>query len=142
MNKTVRTKRKDNRFFDALARGFKVEEAAKHAGYSKRVVYLYRKQHPDFDESWKEAKETYLEIMEAEADRRAMEGVEEPVFYQGKECGRIRKYSDVLLMFRLKSEAPDKYRERREVTGKDGGPLQVTQVQLVALDGNGANSDT
>ena len=31
-----------------------------------------------------------VERLEAEADRRAVEGVLEPVFYQGEECGQVR----------------------------------------------------
>lgn len=39
----------------------------------------------------------------------------------------VKKYSDTLAIFLLKAHAPDKYRERAamELTGKDGGPLQL-----------------
>lgn len=73
------------------------------------------------------------ELLEAEAVRRAYEGVDEPVFYQGSECGEVRKYSDTLLMFLLKGMMPNKYRERVDQTlsNPDGSPiaLQVTYVQ-------------
>lgn len=50
--------------------------------------------------------------LEDEAVRRAYVGVEEPLFYQGKQCGTVRKYSDTLLIFLLKGAKPAKYRER------------------------------
>ena len=70
-----------------------------------------------------------MDRLEAEARRRAIEGIEKPVFYKGKMCYRdevdpatgerrgtgepllIRKSSDVLLMFLLKGARPEKYRE-------------------------------
>ena len=68
--------------------------------------------------------------LEAEAKRRAVEGVEEPVFYQGKQCGVIKRYSDALLMFLLKGAMPDKYKERTstELTGAGGKDLRVEFV--------------
>ncbi|BCL70527.1 phage terminase small subunit [Vibrio nigripulchritudo] len=134
-----RTQRRDNRFFDALEAGFGVGESARRAGYSRRSTYDYRDQDADFAKRWEEAIESHVEALEIEADRRASVGVEEPVFYKGKECGRVRKFSDNLLMFRLKALAPEKYRERRELTGKDGGPIETavsfTCMVLEAIDG-------
>ena len=41
--------------------------------------------------------------------RRAREGVEEPVFQGGLCCGHVRRYSDLLLIFLLKSRRPHRY---------------------------------
>ena len=88
-------------------------------------MYNYRKAFPDFDQKWIEAKQAYVERLEAESDRRAVEGYDQPVFYKGEQCGTTKKYSDSLLMFRLKAEAPDKYRERvdTDVSIKDIVPV-------------------
>ena len=51
-----------------------------------------------------------------------------PVYYQGKEVGQIRKFSDTLLIFLLKGARPETYRERHEHTGKHGGPIQYEDV--------------
>lgn len=51
-------------------------------------------------------------------------GVDEPVYYQGRSVGRVKRYSDVLLIFLLKGIRPDVYRERYEHTGADGGPIR------------------
>ena len=58
------------------------------------------------------------DILEAEAHRRAVEGVEEPVgWYKGQAGGTVRRYSDVLLMFLLKGVLPERYKDRVEVGG-------------------------
>jgi hypothetical protein len=67
--------------------------------------------------------------LEAKARRRAVEGMETPILYQGKMCytdeidpktGEVRKserplstrrYSDALLMFLPKGARPEKYRD-------------------------------
>jgi hypothetical protein len=66
---------------------------------------------------WDDAIAEYVEKMESEADRRAIEGTNKPVFYQGEQCGVIREYSDSLLMFRLKRLDPA-YRDRHDVNVK------------------------
>jgi len=52
-----------------------------------------------------------MEALEDEAIRRGKDGIEEPVFYQGEVCGHVRKFSDVLLMFALKANRPEKFRD-------------------------------
>ena len=42
----------------------------------------------------------------------AIEGVEEPVFNQGVECGTVRKYSDTLAIFVLNGHRSQRYRQR------------------------------
>ena len=54
-------------------------------------------------------------VLEPEAIRRAVEGVEKAVYYQGEPVGTVREYSDTLLIFLLKGWKSDRYKERREV---------------------------
>jgi hypothetical protein len=64
--------------------------------------------------------------LEAEAVRRAYHGVTEPVgFYKGAPSAYVQRYSDTLLIFLLKGAKPEKYADRHQVTGKDGGPIEV-----------------
>jgi hypothetical protein len=70
--------------------------------------------------------------LEHELVRRGRDGVDEPVWYQGAQCGVQRKYSDQLLVVALKGALPSKYSERHELTGANGGPMQL---QPVAADG-------
>jgi hypothetical protein len=56
--------------------------------------------------------------LEAEAVRRAFEGVTQPVgWHQGKPGGLVTVKSDNLLMFLLKGAYPDKYKDRMELRG-------------------------
>jgi len=63
------------------------------------------------------------QALEDEAVRRAKEGYDEPVFYQGQPTGyTIRRYSEGLLMMLLKGWRPERYRDRT-VTHKGEVPL-------------------
>lgn len=68
--------------------------------------------------------------VDAEIRRRGIKGVKEPVYYQGEICGYVRKFSDLLLIFRAKALMPEKYRERHEVTGANGAPLHPSKVDV------------
>jgi hypothetical protein len=50
--------------------------------------------------------------LEAEAVRRAVEGDEEAVYYQGKIVGYVKRKSDVMLIFLLKGRRPQVWRDR------------------------------
>ena len=74
-----------------------------------------------------------LQIYEAELDKRALEGTS--------------KQSDILLMFALKAEAPDKYREKVNTipfTGNIKVELSVPRPQLMTIEnkqiGGGSNA--
>lgn len=114
-NKTTRTPVKDAKFFELIAGGATISDACRVVGYTRSSVYLYKADDPKFAEAWDEANETAIERMEREADRRAIEGYDKPVFYEGVECGVQRQFSDTLLIFRLKAKRPEVYRERAEV---------------------------
>lgn len=132
-----RTKRRDEKFFKALSEGCGVTRSAACAGYSRRAVYYYRDDDQEFAERWEDAIQKHIEVLETEADRRAVEGVEEPVYYQGAECGRVKKFSDTLLMFRLKKLDPS-YRERFDLTHT--GEIKNT-APVVNLSFTGSGSD-
>ncbi len=85
--------------------------ASCHAGVSRRTHLNWRKRDRRFEAACQEALEIAIDDIEAEARRRAKDGTLEPVFYGGKPCGAIRRYSDTLLMFLLKAARPEKYRD-------------------------------
>lgn len=109
-----------------------VGEAARATGIHRRTVYTWR-EGKEFQAHFEEAQADVLEIFEKEADRRAMSGVAKPVFYKGEECGAIQEYSDTLLIFRMKALAPEKYRERHEISGPGGGPLK-SELNIIVRD--------
>lgn len=119
--RTIRTPKKRAAFLEALARTANVTEAAALAGIGRTAAYDWRHDDPVFAAEWEAAVDEAADRMEREALRRAVEGVEKPVFGslgQGLgsgEVGRVREYSDTLLIFLLKAARPDKYRERQDV---------------------------
>ncbi len=99
------------RFFAALAECGNVSHACHVAKVNRTTVYAYRQNDPEFAQSWEDALDEATDELEAEARRRALKGVEEPVYQGGKLVGKVRKFSDTLLIFLLKGLRPERYRE-------------------------------
>jgi hypothetical protein len=80
-----------------------------------------------FAEMWDEIEAATTDAMEREAYRRAVEGVERPVWQGGKLMGTVAEYSDTLLIFMLKGRKPEVYRDnvRVEHSGPSGGPIEL-----------------
>ena len=118
-------------FLEALRNTGNVTLAADTAGVHRSTAYYAKEEHQDFAERWEAALAVAGSGMEEEARRRAMDGVLEPIYYQGEAVGATRKFSDGLLMFLLRAHNPKKYREnmRVERSGKvDTGPRKVEFV--------------
>ena len=126
-NRTKLTPKKRALFCKYLADTGNVTKAAQAINVSRTCCYEHKDEDPLFAEAWQNAVDQAVDELEEEGRRRAFEGTLEPVFYKGKECGYIRKYSDTLLIFLMKGHRPEKYRERShlEVTGEGGGPVQM-----------------
>lgn len=120
-------------FLAAFAETGNITHACKLANVGRSTVYERRDSDAGFRDLMAEAAQDAADALELEARRRALFGVEEPVV--GRVGGRdgddewlldptdpegerrlvIRRYSDSLLMFLLKANRPEKYRERHEV---------------------------
>lgn len=101
-----------DRFLAAYAKTGNVTDAAKKARVGRTSVYERINSDADFARAVDAAREEAYDLLEMEAHRRAFTGTIEPVFYQGARCGGIRRYSDTLLMFLLKADRPDRFKER------------------------------
>lgn len=110
--------------------------ACKVAGVPRRTAYDRRESDEQFAAAWDEALEAAADVLEAEAVRRAVQGVEKPVYQGGEMVGTVQEYSDTLLIFLLKGNRPEKFRERHTVehTGKGGGPVVLQVLKNVSLD--------
>ena len=123
--------RKRKLFLEVLARSSSVTEAARAVGLTRQEACRHYDQDEAFAAAWRSALDEATDRLEQEARRRALEGSEEPVFYHGKECARVRRYSDSLLLALLKAERPEKYKDRvaSELSGElGGGVLAVPQI--------------
>lgn len=87
-------------FIRVLAKIGVVALAARAVGMSRKSAYaLLKRAGPDssFARAWREAQAAGRLTVDFATFERAVEGVEVPVFYRGKQCGVRRVYSDRLL---------------------------------------------
>lgn len=113
-------------FLVELAKTGNVSKAVARTKIARSAVYKRRESDPAFAAAWAEAEEVAVELMEAEARRRAVEGTLRPVFQGGAMAGKVREYSDTLLIFLLKARRPAVYREntRVVVAGDPAAPVK------------------
>ena len=81
-------------FLAALRSSGNIRASCQAAGVSRKVAYAHRQKWPEFRKQWNDALEDAVDLLEAEARRRAMQS------------------SDTLLIFLLKAHRPDKYSEK------------------------------
>lgn len=103
-----------------LDNGGHVQKACKTAKTTRTSVGTWRDEDPEFASMWESIQEANIERLEEEVDRRAM-GYEEPLVYKGELTGEtVTRFSDNLLMFRLKALRPERYRDGpRAATGSE-----------------------
>ena len=118
------------RFLNALSRHQSVTAAAKSIGVKRSAMYAVRRRNEDFKQFWELAIADRGDMLEDEALRRAVKGVEEPVFYMGAVCGYKRVYSDSLLTRLLEGHKPEKYRTNHQVDVS--GTLGIATLVLPA----------
>ena len=87
-------------------------------------MYDWLKADANFKKSFEDSAKIGIELLEDEAQRRAFHGTKKPVYQGGKLVGHIQEYSDTLLIFLLKGKKPDVYKDRHELTGKDGEAIK------------------
>jgi hypothetical protein len=104
-----------DRFINSLRRLGNVSRACKAGGVGRETVYAHRKADEAFSARWADALEESADWLEREAWRRAVKGLDKPVFQQGRRVGTVREYSDALLVQLLKANRPEKFRENAKI---------------------------
>jgi len=99
-------------FLEALAKTNNISRAcaAVHIGsrtLERTRVYREKERNPSFRKKCEEIRRVYVDDLEEAFQDRALHGWLEPVYYQGAQCGEIRKYSDALQIFGLKKLRPE-----------------------------------
>lgn len=110
-------------FLQALQEMPNIARACRAAGVSRQTAYRHKREFEEFSKAWEYALEDALDGWEAEATRRAFEGTDHPVIYQGEVTDTYKEFSDTLAIFLLKAHRPEKYRERSEI--KTDGELTI-----------------
>ncbi|HEV2569299.1 hypothetical protein [Sphingomonas sp.] len=96
-------------FLKALARGATMAEASRAARIGKRTVYEHVERDRTFAAACRAATEVVAPVIELEAFKRGVTGIEEDVISYGKHVGTRVKRSDAILQTLLKGSNPDKY---------------------------------
>ena len=96
-------------FLEALQQGHTVASACRVAGVGRTTAYEARRRDEQFALAWQDLEEGAVEVLEAEAYRRAMAG------------------SDKLMEFLLKARRPQVYRERVDL--RHGGEADAREAE-------------
>ena len=103
-------KRQKN-FLNVLRDCVNITSACRQIQVSPQTILRRRKSDVKFARDFDQCMDEAIDMMEGEARRRAVDGYKEPVFRNGKQIGEITRYSDSLLMFLMKANRPEKYRD-------------------------------
>jgi hypothetical protein len=126
------------RKFLAVLRETGNHSAACHAARIDRTTpYKAMREDQDFAAAYKDAMDEACDALELEARRRAHDGVDKPVVYQGELCGTwvdaqgrvvtaqtpgarlvpltLKEYSDSLLLALLRAHRPEKFRDNAKI---------------------------
>lgn len=122
------TRARQRAFLVAFRTTGTIAATAKKAGVGRRTVYDWMAHDAAFKAKFDSADSDFCDAVEDEMIRRGLGGVDKPVFYKGVEVATVKEYSNDLLMFVAKARMPEKYKERRELTGAGGEPLIPTDV--------------
>jgi hypothetical protein len=104
-------------------------------GVGEHQVYVLRN-HPEgesFRKAWEAALDMGIQRIEDTAMDRALNGVDAPVFYHGEKVGDRTVYNDRLLMFMLRTRAPERFGAGGGGNRGAGGLNAVSQSQLDKL---------
>ena len=101
-------KRKEQ-FLNELSAGASVRAAALSVSVKPEAPYEWRKADQAFSDRWQLAEEAGTDLIEEEAYRRAVTGVEKPVYRGGEVVGHVSDFSDTMLMFLLRARRPERY---------------------------------
>ncbi len=98
-------------FLKAYEEFLTVRQAMIHIGLpgKESLVAHHRKKYPGFNQKFREARLRNVDKLKEEAIRRAVDGIDKPVFYKGEIVGYERQYSDGILM-RLIEANDDRYK--------------------------------
>lgn len=116
--------------------GCSVRQACKKSGINRQLSDALRVRVPAFKAAWDDIFEAVTDSLEEAGLKRAVDGVEEDVYFHGMKVGKKRVYSDSLLSMMLQGRRSSVYKQRTaaELTGKDGAPI-TTFTANVSQDG-------
>jgi hypothetical protein len=102
-----------------------VRSAARAAAVTRKTHYGWLQHDPAYVIAFEAARRVAADLLESEAIQRATTGWLVPVYYQGRQCGSVRRYSDGLMMFILRGLMPEKYGNKKpQIPATASAPVQ------------------
>lgn len=116
-------------FYKLLAETGLLQHSAWQVGVHPKTEHRLRLSNEEHAQRVEQAMEEYRASIEAEIYRRAIEGVDKPLYFQGRLTGdTIKEYSDHLLIVHAKRHIPE-YRDKVDVNQttriEQGGPAPL-----------------
>jgi hypothetical protein len=121
------------RFLRFLAQTGSPTVAVRLTGIDRSTMTKYRARNAQFRRDYKRAKRDAVDAMEHEARKRAVKGTLVPIYQNGRRVGYKIERSDALLMFMLRAERPEKFKDRSTVEHALAGPVVDAQRQRAIL---------
>ena len=128
-NPTVAETRWWSTFLAVLRDTGQITAAATAAGVHRATVYRHLREYPQFKEQFDDAREQAVDALEAEAWRRAKDGVPRQKMVGEEKVVEI-EYSDNLLKFLLQAHRPAIYRPIQ--TLKHEGSIGIAEAMAAA----------
>jgi hypothetical protein len=114
-----------------IAKGFSPGAAAFAAGVHYTAPYRWKDADDAFAAAWTEAFQAGTNVFEDEARRRALQGVQQPVYQAGKLVGHRIEYSDNLLLAHLARRSAE-WRQTKasiHISADSGSPTQLQTLR-------------
>lgn len=132
--KGIISQKKMDLFLLNLSKTGHIESSCHAVGYSdSSYIRKVKNKDPVFAAKWDAALLVAAEeVLIPEAQRRAVEGIMEPIYHKGEIVGYKQRYSDQLLMFLIKGAMPSKYGTHVKLDGEINGKFGIAAIPLQA----------
>ena len=122
-----------SRFLEEFSKHANIGVAAKASGIDRQMHYRWLTD-PEYVAAFETATKAACDNIDREIYRRGVEGVKEPVFYNGKRVDHITKYDTTLLIFLAKGLMPGKYKDNYKADISLNGSIKTSHdINLTRL---------
>lgn len=98
-----------------IREGVTNKDAAAACGAGTKYFQRRRKEDPEFEAAYQEARADGDDVIRGEIKRRGVDGVKRAIYHDGKVVGHKQEYSDQLLMFLAKSRMPNEFGDKQTI---------------------------
>jgi hypothetical protein len=119
------------RFLEAFAKTGIVGVSLEAAEVSRQTYYMWQEHDEEFSLAVNQAREASNDVIRQEILRRAIEGVDKPIYYQGELVDVVKEFSDILLIFHGKAKMAE-YRDK--VAVEHSGTVTIADIIRKAVE--------